>query len=181
LKNKIVCNHFSTQKNVIFAKTDLIRDESYRLLDSGDGKKLEQFGRYRIVRPSQFSSHYNSRLSDKEWLQYDFKYEITEKKKEGEWLGVDNLENWIVKFNHIRFNLAPHEGGQIGIFPEQKSNWKWLENVVHKFYPNFSDQKPMNILNGFAHTGGSTIACMTQPNVVVRIKTFKVVIVKFPR
>ena len=40
---------------------------------------------------------------------------------------------------------------QIGVYPEQQTNWDWLKSVIE------ATQTPLKILNGFAYTGGSTI------------------------
>jgi 23S rRNA G2069 N7-methylase RlmK/C1962 C5-methylase RlmI len=147
-------------------------DETYKLLDSGDGMKLEKFGKFRIKRPSQFSLNYKPRLPQQEWDSADFQFENDPKDKSaGVWKGIEgkNLSDWTVKFEHVRFNLTPHEGGQIGIFPEQMGNWKWLSNVINTYSEKpKKNTKPLNILNGFAYSGGSTLACLRDPNVLVR-------------
>lgn len=40
-----------------------------------------------------------------------------------------------------------------GLFPEQAANWAMLIDMIK------SSEKPVNVLNLFAYTGGATVAC----------------------
>ena len=54
---------------------------------------------------------------------------------------------WIL----LQWNCVFPKNGQIGIYPEQVPNWKWLKEQTEKA------DRPFKILNGFAYTGGSTL------------------------
>ena len=45
-----------------------VNDFDYRLVDSGDGKKLEQFGPHYFIRPAP-QAIWSKRLPEKEWEQ----------------------------------------------------------------------------------------------------------------
>jgi 23S rRNA (cytosine1962-C5)-methyltransferase len=51
------------------------------------------------------------------------------------------------------FELKLAESGHLGFFPEQAENWDWLAGQVR------SAGVPIRVLNLFAYTGGSTLAC----------------------
>ena len=57
---------------------------------------------------------------------------------------------------------------KITVFPEQESNWNWIENAfsTHRTSTSTSTStstidNPIRVLNGFAYTGGSTLACLS--------------------
>ena len=57
------------------------------------------------------------------------------------------------------FSLLLHAGpsGQVGAFPEQADNWRWLRAACERGAA--ANGRPLRVLNLFAHTGGSTLAC----------------------
>ena len=51
--------------------------------------------------------------------------------------------------------------GHLGVFPEQGPNWDWIHQQIQ------NAKRPINVLNTFAYTGGSTLAAaMAGANVV---------------
>lgn len=97
----------------------------------------------------------------------------------GEWSGV--IPNWKVRLGSATFILAPSEQGQVlsdlnvisglpdncaqlGIFPEQIVNWKWLPITLNQ---NKIQGEKLRVLNGFAYTGGSTMAALSVDDVEV--------------
>lgn len=144
-------------------------DESFRLLDHGDGYKLEAFGKYIVQRPSKISQR-RKRMALPLWGKADFQFIIDSKTNTSKWENLEGKEwnDWIVQFDHMRFQLSPFEGGQVGIFPEQARQWKWMSSKVYEYFQENNHEKDtMNILNCFGYTGGSTLACLVHPNVVV--------------
>jgi 23S rRNA (cytosine1962-C5)-methyltransferase len=68
-------------------------------------------------------------------------------------------------------HLNTFEKGQVGMFPEQKPNWKAIRSQVKsliEYQQKTAQRNPIKILNGFAYTGGSTLACLVDPSVTVR-------------
>jgi len=76
----------------------------------------------------------------------------------------DNDRQWEVHFEATsqKFILTPSSEGQIGIFPEQEQNWGWIFNTTKREVlwraHNVAPSPPFRVLNGFAYTGGSTLA-----------------------
>lgn len=124
-------------------------DDDYSLLDSGSGEKLEQYGQYRIVRP-EGQAIWNRALDDSEWTMADAVFTgDTDEEGVGRWhfpktpLG----ETWPMQHDGIdylgRFTSFRH----VGIFPEQASHWRHMEQLITKA------GRPVKVLNLFGYTG----------------------------
>lgn len=122
--------------------------DTYFLIDSGNGKKLEQFSKYKLIRPSSCAV-WNKKLSDHEWEKADAIFE----RKEGEkWSYNKRLpSSWEVILDNIKFKISLTDFGHLGVFPEHMQLWKWARKKV-------SGKKNLNILNLFAYSGGATMA-----------------------
>lgn len=120
----------------------------YELLDSGNGRKLERFGRYIIDRPS-LSAIWKP-THEKEWSKAEA---IFTREGQNQWQGLNKLpDHWIIEVSGIKFKLMPTDFGHLGIFPEQKPHWQWIQEIVKQ------EKKQPQILNLFAYSGGSTLA-----------------------
>lgn len=122
----------------------MMRDE-YRLLDSGDGRKLERFGRYVLARPCS-QAMWRKSLPESEWSKADASFD---REDGNNWHGRANLpKEWTIETAGIKFRLGGTDFGHLGIFPEQREQWKWIMGRKFK-----------SALNLFAYSGGSTMAC----------------------
>ncbi|PLX71123.1 MAG: hypothetical protein C0602_02450 [Denitrovibrio sp.] len=131
-------------------------NSNYRLLDTGNEKRLEQIGSFRVVRNAK-QAFWRPALSKQEWDSADAVFD-------GEkWEG--SLPECRVHFDKKTFDISLMDGGQLGIFPEQSPNWEWLEKVTAS--------KDHLIINGFAYTGASTIFASTTTNEVTHLDASK--------
>jgi 23S rRNA (cytosine1962-C5)-methyltransferase len=125
----------------------------YRLLDSGKGRKLEQFGDFVLNRPAS-QAVWKPRLSEQTWsnahviVDRDGKRTLLQRSK--------IPDSWSTTIEGIAFKLSVTDFGHIGVFPEQRSNWAKLQNIISE---RVSQDYVPNILNLFAYSGGSTLAC----------------------
>lgn len=127
----------------------------YRLLDSGNRRKLEQFGNVRIVR-SEPKAWWKPTLPDAEWRAAVAVHE-DDGPREGSWRfrGGRAPEPWTLKFRdafalQLRFM---DRSMQIGVFPEQSPHWDFvLNNPVPAGAP------PRRLLNLFGYTGAASLA-----------------------
>lgn len=124
-------------------------DADYALLDSGDGRKLEQYGPYRIVRP-EGQAIWRPALSDKEWNRADAIFTgNTDEEGMGRWHFPRNPlgETWPMKHDGIdylgRFTSFRH----VGVFPEQASHWDHMAALIE------GAKRPVRVLNLFGYTG----------------------------
>ena len=124
----------------------------YILLDSGDKKKLEQVGSYRLVRPA-LNAFWKPALSDHEWNKAQGVYERNSSGS-GKWTwnngGVP--ENWIVEWGGFKLTVRPTSFGHLGFFAEQYDNWDWIKKTIASYKDN------PKTLNLFAYSGVVSMA-----------------------
>ena len=126
--------------------------EDYELIDSGDGRKFERFGAYTLVRP----------CSQAMWRPRDAAAWRTatasfDREDGNRWHGRNALpKEWTIETVGIRFKLGGTDFGHLGIFPEQREQWKWIRQVVGE--RGMGNGERVTVLNLFAYSGGSTIA-----------------------
>ena len=134
---------------------DLAADivDDYELLDSGDGRKLERFGRHVLARPCS-QAMWRKSLPEPEWARADASFDREDGNR---WHGRANLpKEWEIKTAGIRFRLGGTDFGHLGIFPEQRAQWKWIRETVRECAKRSG--RPPSVLNLFAYSGGSTLA-----------------------
>ncbi len=122
--------------------------KDYELIDSGNGNRLERYGRYRLIRPDP-QAIWKTRCSANEWNNCDARY--IGKGKSGMWEKKPGMpEEWPIKYKNITYfcRLTPFK--HTGIFPEQSSHWEWLKGLIE------SEKQP-NILNLFGYTGAASL------------------------
>lgn len=137
---------------------------TYTLLDFGDGKRLEQWDQYRIIRPDPTAR--GPIAYPKMWPSADAFYRG--EKGRGAWVTSRSPpQEWSVEFDDIRLavHLAPYK--HTGVFPEQHQNWRWSRQRGQKA------GRPLNILNLFAYTGGATVALAKDGHVVTHVDASK--------
>ncbi len=132
----------------------------YELIDSGYGEKLERYGEVIVSRPDP-QALWRKNESDERWNNAHASFR--KESERGSWVSkIDLPKEWRVKIGGITFSpkLSPFK--HIGIFPEQSSNWTWLEECIKK-----SKVEEFSVLNLFGYTGGASLACaMAGANVV---------------
>ena len=120
--------------------------DSYFLIDSGSGYKLEQFGPYIISRPCS-QAVWLPQLSQEKWNQAHASFS---REGQNKWTKREKLpEEWFVRLSNVKFKISPTDFGHLGVFPEQKNFWSWIQKVV---------SKGKRVLNLFAYSGGVTLA-----------------------
>lgn len=123
----------------------------YELLDSGQFLKLERFGPYRLIRPCSQAFWKPSKKNI--WKSAHSTFSREGKMR---WQRHQSMQDqWEISMEGMRFSLRATDFGHLGIFPEQMDTWRWLKaNLRH----HGLSEKP-RILNLFAYSGGSTLAC----------------------
>ena len=140
--------------------------DDYELLDSGDGRKLERFGKYVLARPCS-QAMWRPCKSAAEWAKADAFFD---REDGNNWHGRANLpKDWQIETAGIKFKLGGTDFGHLGIFPEQRAQWKWIRGVGVGLRRTMESEnstvglslKPtphVSVLNLFAYSGGSTMA-----------------------
>jgi len=125
---------------------------TYKLIDSGNGQKLERFGPYLLIRPCA-QAVWQPQLSKQEWDKADA---VFSREQENKWTQFRPLPaQWAITVAGVIFKIAPTDFGHLGIFPEQKSSWEWLQKNLELKH---QQKTPPRVLNLFAYSGGSTLA-----------------------
>lgn len=134
------------------------KQEEYELIDSGKGEKLERYGSCILNRPDP-EALWEKTEKDSVWEKADLKF-IREGNKTKWIIKNGTPKSWNIKYGDYTFSIRPTSFKHIGLFPEQLSNWEWMEKLIinYKLVINNEEQKP-KILNLFAYTGGATMAC----------------------
>ncbi len=125
--------------------------DDYELLDSGDGRKLERFGKVVLARPCS-QALWRPERSAAEWARATASFD---REDGNNWHGRANLpKEWTIETAGIRFRLGGTDFGHLGIFPEQRAQWRWIREQVEKR----GGARKVSVLNLFAYSGGSTMA-----------------------
>lgn len=123
----------------------------YELLDTGEGKKLERFGKYTFIRPCE-EAVWKRTLSKEVW---DKANGIFFSSKEGVKKGwkMDNKidPKWEMSHKKIKFWAWPTPFRHLGFFPEQSSHWSLIEEKIEKA------GRKIKFLNLFGYTGVASL------------------------
>lgn len=121
----------------------------YELLDCGNFRRLERFGKIIIDRPCS-QAHWQNKKNIN-WDRADVIFRRP-KTGAGEWQFKKKLlDSWEIAVESIMVELRFSSQNQVGIFPEQLENWQWMANIIKK------SKRPLKILNLFAYTGVATL------------------------
>ncbi len=123
--------------------------DGHRLLDSGDGLKLEELGGVRLVR-SEPSAWWSKALPEAEWAKAAAVFE--EGERQGRWrLKQGTASSWDVRLGKLRLQCRLMDGSkQLGVFAEQSPHWAWIQKQ-----PPASGQG--RLLNLFGYTGVASL------------------------
>ncbi len=129
------------------------KSEDYELLDSGEGEKLERYGKMILSRPDP-QAIWPKKLGKDVWQEAHAIY--TRAGDSGKWNVKEGvLESFQVELLGITFNLKLLPSKHLGLFPEQSEQWKWLEA---KIKGAVDSGRKISVLNLFSYTGGASIA-----------------------
>ncbi len=126
--------------------------KDYEVLDTGDGEKLERWGKVILRRPDPQTIW--PKAAPDLWKQAQAHYHRSERGG-GSWEFLAHLpDRWTVRYGELRFWVRPTGFKHTGLFPEQAANWDWMAGLIRE-----SGRKDLKILNLFGYTGGATAAC----------------------
>ena len=127
----------------------------YRLLDSGQGLKLEQFGQYRFIRPEP-QALWEKFLPETEWDAADGIFTSGSTEERGRWQLSERLPpSWPMRFEGITFIALPTPFRHLGFFPEQSPHWRWTAEKIRSFMARYN--RAPQLLNLFAYSGVASL------------------------
>ena len=159
--------------------------QDYELLDTGDGLKLERFGKYIFARPES-QAMWSRALSQKEWDAAHAVFQPTAEESGGHWDFKKRVdEKWEMSYpltlaaiasqrerglpspsgeglgmRDLTFSVMTTPGRHLGVFPEVASHWDFMAGLVQKanLHPEHGRRGPVRVLNLFGYTGLASLA-----------------------
>lgn len=138
------------------------------MLDSGEGEKLERYGRFVFSRPDP-QALWLKHLPEKVWKEVDG--EFRRGAESAEWkIKREVPSRWQINLAGLDFWIKPTTFKHLGIFPEQTGNWGWIKNLVG------GTKRKVSVINLFGYTGGATLAAASAGAEVCHVDGSKVAI-----
>jgi 23S rRNA (cytosine1962-C5)-methyltransferase len=133
--------------------------QKYQLLDTGNQRKVEMFGEYKIIRPCPQALWKPFNESLWEGADTEFRREALEK---GKWYpqkiaegqkrknaGMGIPSSWYIESNDgLEWLIEPNEFGNLGVFTE---HWSYQDRLIELLKPK------SNILNLFTYSGSNCV------------------------
>jgi 23S rRNA (cytosine1962-C5)-methyltransferase len=142
--------------------------DGYALLDSGDNKKLEQFGSRVLIRP-ETQAIWKMKSPDL-WKNAEAEFRFDGGK--GSWRGKNISGSWNIGWgNDAKFSLRLTAFKHVGFFPEQAPNWKWIAERTDHLKKILS--RPPKVLNLFGYTGIASIVAAQHGALVTHLDASK--------
>ena len=122
----------------------------YGLVDSGHGRKLERYGKFRFIRPEP-QAMWSPRLA-----QWDAHAEFVPGSDEdggGRWQFLQDVprDGWPLAWNDARFTAQCTPFRHLGFFPDMAPVWDWMLGQL-------GDATDAQTLNLFGYTGVGSLA-----------------------
>ncbi|MCS6818632.1 MAG: class I SAM-dependent methyltransferase [Chitinophagales bacterium] len=150
--------------------------KEYSLIDSGNGSKLERFGKIVTIRPEP-QAVWAPSLPVEEWQNRADVQFIPTSSNSGKWKKIKPVDDkWTISYSgsvSFRFILSLTGFKHVGIFPEQAVNWEYIASNIKKLRQKF---KEPDFLNLFAYTGGASLAARAAGAKVTHVDSIKQVI-----
>lgn len=137
--------------------------KDYEIIETGNGEKLERWGKVTLLRPDPqiiWKKQINERKADAHYLRSST--------GGGKWKNLKSFpEEWVVGWRNLKFSIKPMGFKHTGLFPEQATNWATMIDLIQ------TANRPINVLNLFAYTGGATVACASAGASVTHVDSAK--------
>jgi 23S rRNA (cytosine1962-C5)-methyltransferase len=157
----------------------------YELIDFGESRKLERFGDWVLDRPCPAAVEMKPARRG-EWRAALARFD-GERAADGVW--APSVKSWASRELVVdlplgaelafRMQVEPLPSGQVGLFPEQWANWRWVAEQAARSALSRAAPGPspgLRVLNLFAYTGGSTLAAAVGGAEVVHVDAAKSVV-----
>lgn len=125
----------------------------YQIIATGNGYKLERWKDVTLLRPDP-QVIWPSSIDMDGYKTLNAKY-VRSETGGGKWQKNKAMpDEWIISYGNLKFLIKPMGFKHTGLFPEQAVNWDIMSNLIK------NANRPINVLNLFAYTGGATVACL---------------------
>ena len=122
----------------------------YGLIDCGNGRKLERYGKYRFIRPepqAMWEPAQDDWQADGEFVPG------SDEDGGGRWYFDKPVpqEGWPLRWNEVTFQASCTPFRHLGFFPDMAPVWDWMRAQT-------SDKPEAQVMNLFGYTGVGTLA-----------------------
>jgi 23S rRNA (cytosine1962-C5)-methyltransferase len=137
----------------------------YGLIDSGHGKKLERYGRFRFIRPEPQAMW---APASTDWQAQGEFVPGSDEDGGGRWEFAEPVprEGWTLKWNEVSYTAQTTPFRHLGFFPDMAPVWSWMRERV----AGLDSPECMNL---FGYTGVGTLAMATKGVRMVHVDASK--------
>ncbi|PTQ62188.1 23S rRNA (cytosine1962-C5)-methyltransferase [Sphingomonas aurantiaca] len=137
----------------------------YGLIDSGHGKKLERYGRFRFIRPEPQAMWAPASTN---WTAQGEFVPGSDEDGGGRWEFSEPVprEGWTLKWNEVSYTAQTTPFRHLGFFPDMAPVWSWMRERV----AGLDSPECMNL---FGYTGVGTLAMATKGVRMVHVDASK--------
>jgi 23S rRNA (cytosine1962-C5)-methyltransferase len=123
----------------------------YTLLDSGNGRKLERFGRIVVDRPEP-QALWTPR-DPSAWTRAHATFAADDDDEKGRWRQLQAVpETWDIPVEDVMVKARLMAFRHLGLFPEQAPHWRWMRDG----FAAIGAERP-RVLNLFGYTGAASL------------------------
>ncbi|ATY34676.1 class I SAM-dependent methyltransferase [Sphingomonas psychrotolerans] len=121
----------------------------YGLIDSGHGRKLERYGKYRFIRPEPQAMW----APAADWDAHGEFLPGSDEEGGGRWMFHQPTprEGWPLAWEEVRFTAQTTPFRHLGFFPDMAPVWRWMRGQI-------ADKPEAECMNLFGYTGVGTLA-----------------------
>ncbi|AQR74843.1 class I SAM-dependent methyltransferase [Sphingomonas sp. LM7] len=122
----------------------------YGLIDSGHGRKLERYGKYRFIRPEPQAMW---APASENWDAHGEFLPAPDDEGGGRWHFHKQTpaEGWPLAWEEVRFTAQATPFRHLGFFPDMAPVWHWMRGQI-------ADKPEAECMNLFGYTGVGTLA-----------------------
>ncbi|UVO51381.1 class I SAM-dependent methyltransferase [Sphingomonas sp. SUN019] len=137
----------------------------YGLIDSGNGRKLERYGRFRFIRPEPQALW--APASD-DWRATGEFIPGADEDGGGQWHYAEPTprEGWPLAWDDVRFHAQTTPFRHLGFFPDMAPVWGWIREKIEGL-------DAPEVMNLFGYTGVGTLAFAAKGARVVHVDASK--------
>ncbi len=122
----------------------------YGLIDSGHGRKLERYGKFRFIRPEP-QAMWSPRLDD--WAAHAEFVPGSDEDGGGRWQFMRDVprDGWPLQWHEAKFTAQCTPFRHLGFFPDMAPVWDWMREML-------AGRDQAQSLNLFGYTGVGSLA-----------------------
>ena len=137
----------------------------YGLIDSGGGRKLERYGRFRFIRPEGQALWAPAK---DDWRAHAEFVPGSDEDGGGRWEFAEPVprEGWPLKWDEVSFTAQTTPFRHLGFFPDMAPVWTWMRERV-------AGMAAPECLNLFGYTGVGTLAMASKGVKMVHVDASK--------